>query len=214
MTIGTSSTPSPPSRAGEVSPPLEGGARPRPRHRTSWVRVVAELLLVAVALAGAATVLGPLVLPYRTYFVRSGSMRPSIPVGALAVYRPVAASELAPGDVIAFSRPGGAGDIVSHRIVKVEDGAEGRAFVTKGDANGTPDPWKVPAGAEGWRYSFHVPGVGYVVGVLGSTWGRLSVVFFVVLTGAVLALMAVWQAPPAGAGAPSGGEARRPRSDR
>lgn len=181
------------------SPKTEGVVGPedpttsRRRRPVTWARYAARVAVGTVVVAVFATVLGPLVLPYRTYFVRSGSMRPTVPVGALAVYRPVDASQLQPGDIIAFARPGGEGEIVSHRIVAVENGPDGPVFVTKGDANGAPDGWRVPAAGPGWRYAFDIPYIGYVVGGLGSTRGRLVVVAVSATAAATMALLAIWR---------------------
>jgi len=110
-----------------------GRADRRGPFATRVVRVVVVVLLAAAALLVLGNTVGPRILGYKTYFVRSGSMKPTIPVGALALYRPVAATKLKVGDVIAFSRPGHNGDTVSHRIVRFDPGSNG-GFVTKGDS--------------------------------------------------------------------------------
>lgn len=181
-----------------------GGGAPTETSRAggygSVAIVVAKILLV-LFLAGSGLIVlgyavGPKLLPYKTYFVRSGSMRPTIPVGALGIYRPVDATELKAGDIIAFSRPGRDGDTVSHRILRVETGPLGRGFVTKGDANGSPDDWRVPAKGQGWRYSFHVAVIGYPVGLIGTPKGRF---FALLAVGAVLVALAlgrIWRSMP------------------
>lgn len=116
-------------------------------------------------------------------FVRSGSMRPTIPVGALAVYVPASGDDLAPGDIIAFHPPGRRG-VVTHRIVAAERHRGTLRFVTRGDANSAADRWKVPERSTGWRYVARVPLVGYVVGYLATAVARTIVI--VSLAGFVL----------------------------
>lgn len=151
---------------------------------------MAFLATVGIAAVG----IGPRVLGYRTLFVRSPSMSPGIPVGALAVYLPVDADELRPGDVIAFRSPGRGGHLVTHRIVRIEPTPrEGDVFVTKGDANATEDPWRIPATGRGWRYAFAVPYAGYAVAMLGLPAVRLATLLAAVLTLAGACLGALWR---------------------
>lgn len=158
--------------------------------------IVVMLLLAGAALVMLGVAVGPRVLPYKTYYVRSGSMEPTIPVGALALYRPVDATQLTAGDVIAFARPGRNGEMVSHRIVRTEVGPEGRGFVTKGDANGAPDDWRIPVQGEGWRYSTHVPVLGYAVGAMGTAQGRLVALLVFGLSLTAVAFLGIWRSSP------------------
>ena len=193
------------SRPAERERPAGGG---RSRRRRA-LPVAASLVLASVTAFVALAVLGPLVLPYRTYVVRTGSMRPSIPVGALAVYRPAAAGDLRPGDVIAFTRPGTAEEIVTHRIASIEqDGAESY-FVTKGDANGQPDDWRVPASGTGWRYRFDLPGAGFALAALGSAAGRRLVLVVAVVGGAGFLLARIWRPARSDHPSPSSAPAER-----
>ena len=68
--------------------------------------------------------------------VLSGSMRPGIQPGDLAVVQPVRISKLRVGEVVAYLPPGRATPVV-HRIVSID----AHGMVTKGDANPVADPW-------------------------------------------------------------------------
>jgi signal peptidase len=164
------------------------------RHRSGrFVTCVMVLLAVIVA----ALALGPRVLPFQTFYVRSGSMEPTLPVGSLAFYTPTESRDLHVGDVIVFRRPGGAHELVTHRIVRIETSTAGTEFVTKGDANGVPDPWRIPARGGGWRYRFSVPYVGYVAGMIGLPVARLALLVAFALGAAATALGAIWRRRPA-----------------
>ena len=72
--------------------------------------------------------------------ILSGSMRPSMDVGDMAIVRQVSADSIGVGDVIQFWRDG---EMIVHRVVEVYRGGNGGLFVTKGDANNEPDPLPV-----------------------------------------------------------------------
>jgi signal peptidase len=165
------------------------------------LRIVKRAAAAAAILAVAAVcllTLGPKLLPYQAFYVRSGSMTPTIEVGALAFYTPADASNLHPGDVIVFHRPDApksSDSLVTHRIVKVEPTAHGKVFVTKGDANAAPDPWRVPATGSGWRFRGSIPVVGYVIGALGSHLGHTWVLALASLLLGGYLLADIWRRP-------------------
>lgn len=165
----------------------------RRSRRTRVLTVAAAVTLGPLTAFVALAVLGPALFPYRTYVVRTGSMEPAIGVGALAVYRPVQAGKLAVGDVIAFTRPGSGGDVVTHRIDGIEGEGADRTFVTKGDANREPDDWRIPAQGQGWRYVFSIPKAGYGLAALGSPGTRRAAVVIAVVVGAGAALVRIWR---------------------
>ncbi|HUJ56687.1 MAG TPA: signal peptidase I [Gaiellaceae bacterium] len=159
-----------------------------------WVkRVVGTLLLLAAtaAILGlAAITVGPHLFDYQALVVRSGSMSPTIPTGSVVFYRPVQASEVKVGDVIVFSEPGKPDTKVTHRVYSIGNGPNGKYFQTKGDANGGPDPWHVPAVGTGWKAVWHVPVVGYVLFDIQSTYGRL---LLLLVPAALLAAITLWE---------------------
>ena len=166
---------------------------PAERGRTMRIltKVGAGLGILAVVLIMAVTV-GPRFLPYQTYFVRSGSMEPTIHVGAMVVLTKTDATKLEVGDIITFENPDKPGTLVTHRIVGVENGEAGRTFTTKGDANGSADSWRVPAQGDGWRYAFNVPLIGYVFGYLGTPQARLALLAVPAAILGVLSLLDIW----------------------
>jgi signal peptidase I len=114
---------------------------------------------VAFAVVYAALIVGG----YRPVAVYSGSMRPTIPVGGLALDRVVPATDVRVGDVITFSDPYVKGRMVTHRVVQIIPTAHGRAYRTKGDANPSRDPWTIKLNAQVGRVAFSVPVAGYVL---------------------------------------------------
>lgn len=161
---------------------------------------LAALLKAAATVSGTVIVIvllvatiGPRLLPYRTFTVLSGSMEPTIPVGSMIFDHEVDASELARGDVVTFHPPGQPDKLVSHRVVRVEETKQGSFLVTRGDANGVVDDWRIPAEGRGLRYEFHVPYLGYVVGGLLTPVGRLVALSLAALWLGGLALWTIWR---------------------
>ena len=145
---------------------------------------VTALFVIVIGLL-AAVVLPPLV-GGRTLVIISGSMEPTIHMGAAAVLRSVPSSELHVGDVIAYT-PAAAGAIpIVHRIASITERNGQRTFTTKGDANQTADvnPFTLPAKA--WSVSYNIPVAGYVVNFAARPFGTFM---FIVIPVVVLAAL-------------------------
>ena len=155
----------------------------------SWV-LVAVATIIALGLL--AVTVGPRFLPYQALVVRSGSMAPTIPTGSVVFYKKVSAENVQVGDVIVFDKPGAQNEKVTHRVYKISNDANGRYFTTKGDANGVPDDWRVPAVGTGWVSSFHVPTLGYVLAALQSTLARLLLLLIPALLLGAITLYEIW----------------------
>jgi signal peptidase len=91
--------------------------------------------------------------------VLSGSMEPKLGVGGLVVIKPADARQVQVGDVVSFKLPG-IDTPICHRIIDIQETADGRMFQTKGDANEEPDINLVPAAAITGREIFYVPYAG------------------------------------------------------
>ena len=171
----------------------KGAAGTIPGRLASAARSAATIVGAVVVVVLLAASVGPRLLPYRTFTVLSGSMTPTIPVGSMIFDREVSAADLAPGDVVTFHPPGGGDKLVSHRIVRIEKTKAGPVLVTRGDANGVTDDWRIPASGRGLRYEFHVPYLGYVVGGLLTPVGRMIVLTLAALWLGGLALWTIWR---------------------
>lgn len=169
-------------------------SRPKTSDRvTLWGKRVLSGLGLLVILGILLVAVGPKVLPYQTFFVRSGSMEPAIEVGELIFLTRVDAADLEVGDVITFERPDREDVLVTHRIVAIEETDQGKVFQTKGDANGTPDVWRVPATGDGWKYAFGVPKIGYVFGYLNTSEARFALLAVPAVILGLLSLIDVWK---------------------
>ena len=151
------------------------------------------LVITAIAVAVVAVTVGPRVLPYQALVVRSGSMSPTIPTGSIVFYKKVNAAKVKVGDIIVFSRPGTPSEKVTHRVYSIGRGATGPYATTKGDANGAPDDWQIPAVGTGWVSVFHVPYMGYALVDLQSTLGRLLLLVIPALALGLITLYEIWR---------------------
>jgi signal peptidase len=132
-------------------------------------RLVTALLLVA-GLSVLVLGLGARMADLRFQTVLSGSMRPTISPGDVAVTQPVSVADLRTGDVIAFVPPGSTRPVL-HRITSVTNGV----ITTRGDANPVDDPWHVVyrlvavVPLLGWLSNVKVPAL-VLAALLFGTW--------------------------------------------
>jgi signal peptidase len=154
-----------------------------------WALTAAATVVV---LGLVAITVGPRFLPYQALVVRSGSMSPTFPTGSVIFYTNKAAADIRVGDVIVFDKPGQVGEKVTHRVYAIGNSSTGRYFTTKGDANGSPDDWRVPAVGTGWVAAFHVPYVGYVLYDIQSPLGRLLLLLIPAALLGAITLYEIW----------------------
>src|SRR2546421_1009656 len=156
-------------------------------------RLMVKAAIGLVMLGLLTLVVGPRLYPFQTFYVRSGSMSPTIPVGSLVVATRASAGDLRPGDVIVFQRPDRPQMLVVHRIAAVGESASGPVFVTKGDANGSPDGWQVPATGDGWQARYSISRAGFVVGWMHAAVSRRGWLGTLAIVAAVAALIVIWR---------------------
>lgn len=136
--------------------------------------VLGTLILVLVILSALPLAL-PRLLGMSAYSVVSGSMEPALPVGSLVLVEPVEFAAVRQGDVIAFSD---GGVTVTHRVVQILP--EKNQFITKGDANDTPDISPVAYVNTLGRVKAHVPYLGQLGLLYAAPSGKLTMVVFAV----------------------------------
>ena len=172
----------------QASPVLSPANRLRSIADTgfTWLAGAAAALMVVLGV-------GPRFLPYQTFAVLSGSMQPTIPVGAVIIDIPVASSSIKPGNIITFARPDRPSEMVTHRVVDVVGSANGGYFLTKGDANGTTDYWHVQATGTTLRTVFDLPWLGYPLVYMQTPLGRVITVILPAMILAFLFLQEIWR---------------------
>ena len=93
-------------------------------------------------------------------------MRPSLDVGDIGIIAEVPADAIKIGDIIKYRSEG---DIsIIHRVIDIQETETTRHFITKGDANDSPDTEPViPENVEG-RLVFTIPKIGWISTVIKS----------------------------------------------
>lgn len=113
-------------------------------RRRNPLRVLLHGLL---AVAAVLSVLGAGVVVWqRLGFspVLTSSMVPTYDPGDLLVTRPTESGSIAVGQVLVLPLPDAPGQRYVHRVIEVDDDAEGRPVVrTQGDNNPAPDTWQL-----------------------------------------------------------------------
>ena len=128
-------------------------AEPKPRWRrwAGWVVTAAVVALGVLFFVGA--------FGYHMVVVDGISMEPTFGRGDVAIVREgVDPASLEVNDVIQY-RHGGIS--IVHRIVAIDEGADGLVFTTQGDNMDTPDSPVTADRIEG-KVVFVIPGVGYL----------------------------------------------------
>ncbi|MEB2527211.1 signal peptidase I [Kocuria rosea] len=124
--------------------------RPQQEDTVRAVRIAARTasrvllnLAALVVLALALAMLVPGALGYERYVITGASMSGTFEKGTLAIESAVPVADLAVGDVITYLPPPDSGltELVTHRILTVEESESGPVFRTQGDANADADPW-------------------------------------------------------------------------
>ncbi len=153
--------------------------------------IVCAAALIFVVLA----ILLPSLLGLQRYVITGGSMTGTIPKGSVVYSKISPAAQLKVGDIITFPPPGFS-TAVTHRIMGIEPGPDGRrAYRTKGDFNESADPWNPVALNEPVqaRYVFHIPSLGYVLAALGMRSVRIALIGIPAVLIALSMLWSLWR---------------------
>lgn len=106
------------------------------------------------------------------FIVGGGSMEPSIPIGSLVLVARPDPLAVGVGDVVTIRADNGV--VVTHRVTRVVDLAQGRFFELKGDANQSPDASLVPARAVIGMVQQYIPYAGYGQAFLSTGSGLIA----------------------------------------
>ncbi len=130
---------------------------------------------------------------WRVDAVSSGSMEPQLLTGSLVITRPVEPDTVVVGDMITFRSNMADENMITHRVIGIGHNSP-LYFQTKGDANGHPDPFTVPAQNLIGKICFHIPYVGYVTEFLKTPFGFVLGLVVPALLIIVICIRSIWQA--------------------
>ncbi len=106
----------------------------------------------------------PSIFGIKTFTIISRSMEPTFNIDdVIFVKKYNNINELQKGDIISFRQ---GGDIITHRIDKIEKNETEVLFITKGDANNSTDINRVKALQIEGKYIFKIPKAGKILTIL------------------------------------------------
>lgn len=144
------------------------------------MRALSGFLLAVVALAALAVAALTLVLHLGFAPVLSPSMQPAFAPGDLLVTRPVAAADVAEGDVVVLPRTDAPGERFAHRVIATDTSDGGMVVRTQGDANAAADPQALRIlSATVPVVVADVPAVGRVALLGGHAWVRVALIVLI-----------------------------------
>ena len=129
-----------------------------------FIGLIAILLLVSIF---------PISGNFKVLTVESGSMEPAIKMGSIVVIKPSESYKI--GDTITFGEMTKTKSPITHRIfdIKMENGQE--IYITKGDANSTPDKKEIKKADVIGKVLFDISYLGYAVSAVKKPLGFLLI---------------------------------------
>jgi signal peptidase len=125
--------------------------------------------------------------------VISGSMEPALETGSLIVTRPAEPEDIRVGDIILYRPVFGNGNMITHRVVGIEVNSPIK-FVTQGDANLTPDSYKIPGENLVGKVFLHIPLIGSFTEFVKTLKGFISLIVVPSIIILSIYIFSVWQA--------------------
>jgi signal peptidase len=167
-----------------VELPTPSVPRKHKRHRR-WLKAGAMTLQAAALLLAMAvtliTVL-PALFGARSLVVAGSSMEPTVPKGSVVFVQPMPPTAARIGDIVTFAADGDPNNLVTHRVVQVEQDDQGLALRTEGDANNTEDVWRVRANDTVGKVVMWLPAVGYLVSAASLPAVRIATLALLLVT--------------------------------
>jgi signal peptidase I len=108
-----------------------------------------------------------------TYIVSTGSMKPKVEPGSIALIKQTDTKQIKKDDIIIFTSPKDPNQTILHRVFAVKQKGNGVEFETKGDNNNAPDNWTVPESSIKGMYFGTIPLLGHPAAFLKTPKGFL-----------------------------------------
>lgn len=158
---------------------------PHARRQVSAARIASSVLLVSVILLVLVATVGMALGIWRFRVIDTGSMRPTLNPGDVAVLTSEPTADLRRGQIVAFHPPDEPRLTVTHRVFSIERTPNGVVIKTRGDANNATDAWRARiTGKTVWRESVKLPKVGYL-----AVWSQQRPIRFGLLIAIVVLLV-------------------------
>jgi signal peptidase len=170
----------------------------KPHGLMRTFRGIFDALLMLVVVSALVLFLVPRLMGADLLVVVSRSMEPTIPMGSIVISLPEKNPDhISVGDVITFTveRLGGETALVTHRVVAVVDRGGKPQFRTQGDAAEVPDLALVTPDELIGKVWLSLPLVGYLVALLRTPLGYLTIVGFPTSMFVIREWWEIWRTP-------------------
>jgi signal peptidase len=168
----------------------------RARRGARTARILCAGLPVAIAAMIAVATAGTMLGAWRFAVIDSGSMRPALDPGDVAVLTAEPIGDVRRGQVVAFHPPGES-FTVTHRVYSIEHTPAGLVIQTKGDANNAVDQWRASlTGRTVFHETMRLPKLGYLVVFAEQRVVRFLFLLAMVAIAAMTALSSIWRPAP------------------
>lgn len=127
------------------------------------INIISDILVALVIVVASLLIVSVLPVPgnIKSFVVLSGSMEPNIKTGSVVFIKPD--SLYKKGDVITFGQATKTNPPITHRVIETKVINGNQVFITKGDANNTPDITEVPKSDIQGKVFLTIPFLGYLV---------------------------------------------------
>ena len=122
-----------------------------------------NIILIFISLENVNTGIG--IFGYRAYIISSNSMEPTISLGDVVITKSYKKEKIYTGDVITFKQDG---EVITHRILKIEDTNEGTVYTTKGDNNNIEDTEQITYSQIQGKSILTIPYLGKIILMLNN----------------------------------------------
>ena len=110
---------------------------------------------------------------YKSYIIKTNSMEPTININDVVINKEVLQEEINVGDVITFLHNG---EVITHRITKIDKDGDVTQYTTKGDNNNIEDTFKIAYENIKGKHVLTIPYLGKVVQLLEN-----KLIFLIIL---------------------------------
>ena len=118
---------------------------------------------------------------YKAYLISTESMEPEIKKGDVIIIKKVDEEQLRVNDIITFKTDE---EVITHRIVQINDDGMEKTYVTKGDNNNVEDPEVLTYEEIEGKQIIKIPGLGKIIAGLKNG----IVIILVILIGLIMYL--------------------------
>ena len=141
--------------------------------RTKKINILLTAIIICVSIVALSLTYIPILMGYKMFAVKTGSMAPEIESGSVVFVEPCRKFEdYSVGDIVTFT-DNETNRSFTHRIALIDE--SNRTFKTKGDANKDEDPSPTSFEKAVGTVVFTFPYVGKAVEVINSTLGKIVI---------------------------------------